>query len=123
MNVSLERGGRFRAVGMRPNAHKCAAMRTKIYPYQVRIDATDEKLTPEGYILDNALVQGYFDKRWGKDAGTWEAVSCEVLAITAAKELCGMLMRQGVSVRKVLCRIRGSNGAWIEADCEPKGGN
>jgi hypothetical protein len=119
MEISLERAGRFHAVGMKPNGHKCASMRTRTYPYFLKIDATDERLTKEGFVINNESIQSYFDKRWGVEAGVWDAVSCEVLAITSAKEICAMLLKQGVSVQRVLCRIRGSNNAWVEAICNP----
>ena len=119
MQLSLERGGRFVALRMRPNAHKCAAMRTKVYQYFVRVEATDEKLTAEGFVINNEEVQNYFDARFGRRAPEWDAMSCEMLALTAAREMCAKLLSEGIVVHSVLCRIKGSNGAWIEARCLP----
>lgn len=118
MLVSLERNGQFRAVSMIPNPCKCAAMRTRNYKYFVRINATDTHLTKEGFVMNNETIQVYFDNRFGKLAKPWDAVSCERMAITAAKELCNLLLQQNVSLENVIVRIKGSNGAWIEALCQ-----
>jgi hypothetical protein len=121
MQVALERGGRFKTPNMKLTPSKCGAMRMTVYEYFVRVTAFDTKLTAEGFILNNEQVQGYFDHKWGKDQlNPWEAISCELMALTAAKELCKIILAEGVSVHSVLCRIKGSNGAWIEALCQPE---
>lgn len=118
--ISLERGGKFHALNMQNNAHKCAAMRTRTYHYYVKVVTTDAKLTPEGYVFNNEYVQTYFDTKWGRQQGTpWDGMSCELMALTAATELCEKIVASGVDVYSVLCRIKGSNGAWIEAICKP----
>jgi len=119
MEISLERAGRFRATTMRPNDHKCASMKTRVYPWEVRIEGTDAHLTPEGFLINNEFIGEYFEERWGRKAKPWDAVSCEMLAIISAKEICAQLIKQGVSVQKVLCRIKGSNNAWVSAECVP----
>jgi hypothetical protein len=119
MEVSLERAGKFHAKNMKPNSHKCASMKTRTYHYQVKVWATDKRLTPEKYVLNNETVQVYFDTRWGRAAGEWDAVSCEMLAITSAKELCKLCQEQA-DVLKVSVSILGSNKAWITAVCLPE---
>jgi len=115
----LTRSGRFKADHMIPNATKCAAMRTRTYEYKVRIEGTAQKLSPEGYLLNNEHVQTYFDSRWGAQAPAWDAVSCERMALTSALELCAKVHAEGTDVRLVSVHIKGSNGAWIEAVCGP----
>lgn len=118
MQVSIERNGQFHAVNMVPNPCKCAAMRTRNYKYFVRVNATDEKLTREGFVLNNEKIQEYFDSKFGKLAPKWNAISCERMALTAARELCTMLLATAITLHEVIVRIKGSNGAWIEAICK-----
>ena len=115
MIISLERAGKFHAVTMRPNDHKCAAMRTRTYQYNVKIEAMADKLSPEGYLMNNERIGGYFDGRFGQHAPQWDAVSCEHMAIAAAKEIADMLIRDLIDVQCVECQILGSNGALIKA--------
>jgi hypothetical protein len=117
MQVSLERSGQFHAVNMVPTPCKCASMRTKVYSYFVRINASDSHLSREGFVLNNEEIQTYFDSRFGKNAATWQGISCERMALASARELCQMLLRESVSLTNVIVRIKGSNGAWIEAVC------
>jgi hypothetical protein len=117
MLVSLERNGKFHAANMVATSCKCAAMRTKNYSYFVRINATDERLTREGFVMNNEEIQTYFDSKFGKLAPTWKGISCERMALTAAKELCARLLSEQIDLHSVIVRIKGSNGAWIEATC------
>jgi hypothetical protein len=120
MEISLTRAGSFHADKMVPNGHKCAAMHTKIYRYEVSIQATAVRLTPEGYVINNERVQGYFDERWGQLAPQpWDAISCENLALTSAREIGTELVAQGIEVICVNCMIEGSNGARITAKWVP----
>jgi hypothetical protein len=122
MLIKLTRAGRFHALTMRSNPHKCASMNTKIYHYDVTLNATDKRMTPEGFILNNEHVQSYFDNRWGINAPAWDAVSCELIAITSAKELCE-LARRDADVWRVTVGIKGSNGAWLNATYSHRGDN
>jgi hypothetical protein len=117
--LKLERSGRFNTTrSMIPNAHKCGSMGSKVYSYTVRIEATDSRLTVEGFLLNNELVGTYFETKYGRKAEKWDAMSCELMAMTAAKELADMICNQGVDCRKVHVSITGSNGAMITASWE-----
>ena len=113
MLVELTRSGKIRATSMIPNPQKCAAMRTKTYPYWVRIEGSDRKLSPEGYLFNNERIQSYFDNRFGHLAKPWHAESCENMALEACKDLSSLMLAEGIDVRCVECQILGSNGAKI----------
>lgn len=115
MRVKLTRSGRFYARTMRPNSHKCAFMRTRTYPWEVTIEATDRKLSKEGYLFNNERVATYFDSRFGHLAAPWDAISCENMALTACTELARIMLKEGIDVQCVECQILGSNGAQIRA--------
>ena len=123
MLVELTRAGKIHALTMRPNDHKCAAMRTRTYPYWVRIEASDSRLSPEGYVFNNERVQNYFDTRFGHLASPWDAISCENMALTACKELAKIMLDEGIDVQCVECQILGSNGAKIKGIWTPKAQN
>lgn len=117
--LTLTRAGKLNASKtMNNTACKCAAMRTKIYPWKVRIEGTDRRMSKEGFLLNNEKVGAYFDNRWGVNARPWTAVSCELMALTSAKELCAMVHEEA-DVVFVEVSIKGSNGAWITARCGP----
>lgn len=121
MILRLERSGRFNAAKtMIPNRHKCGSMGSKVYSYTVRIEATDSTLTAEGFVLNNEIVGDYFHRKYGPQAPKWEAISCELMALTAAKELADIICSQGVDCRTVHVTIEGSNGATITASWEAK---
>lgn len=120
MFLILERGGKVHAKNMVSNSHKCAAMRTRTYEYRVKIEATDRHLSPEGYLLNNEHVASYFEGTFGVKAPRWDAMSCENMALKAAREICKMLLDQGVDCECVTVQILGSNGAWITAKCKPE---
>jgi hypothetical protein len=88
-------------------------MRTRTYPYEIAIEATDARLSPEGYVFNNERVQSYFDTRFGHKAKPWDAISCENMALTAARELAQIMLNEGIDVQCVECQILGSNGAQI----------
>jgi|HubBroStandDraft_2_1064218.scaffolds.fasta_scaffold00006_74 hypothetical protein len=88
-------------------------MRTKTYPYWVRIEGTDRKLSPEGYLFNNERIQSYFDNRFGHLAKPWRAESCENMALEACKDLSRIMLDEGIDVKCVECQILGSNGAKI----------
>jgi hypothetical protein len=119
MLIKLTRSGRFHAKTMQSNPHKCAAMRTRTYAYWVSIEGTDSRLSPEGYLFNNERVQEYFDTRFGVKAPKWDAISCELLALTAAKELAGIMLNEGIDIQCVECQILGSNGAQIKGIWTP----
>lgn len=115
MEIELTRGGKFHATTMKDTPTKCGAMRNRSYAYAVRIEARDVHLSPEGFLLNNELVQEYFDTRFGHKAPKWEAFSCENMARTAASELCDQLLKSGIVVICVEVSLTGSNGAVIKA--------
>jgi len=121
MLIRLERSGRFDARrSMVPNRHKCGSMSSKVYTYHVRIEATDARLTVEGFLLNNEMIGTYFETKYGHKAKKWDAVSCELMALTAAKELADTICAQGIDCRTVHVSITGSNGAKITASWEAK---
>jgi hypothetical protein len=120
MNLSLEREGEFEPVGMRENNHRCGPIGSMRYRYHVKIDATDESLSPEGFIIENGRVQEYFVSNYcsGKE---WDALSCELMAARAAVDLGLILVAEDISVLRVTVTVFGSNNAKLMATWERSG--
>jgi hypothetical protein len=121
--LQLLREGTFDAKGLvipaeRP--YKCGNLDTTSYAYAVRIKADGRKLTPEGFIIENTAIHGYFVQTFGTESKPWEAISCENMAQKAADDLCAMLLASGIGVEEVEVTLVGSHGARIIATCIPE---
>jgi len=114
MNLCLEREGEFDPVNMRENDNRCGKIGLMRYKYAVRIEATDENLSPEGFVIENSRVHNYFLTRYcsGKP---YVAVSCERMATRAAMEIGRTLVTEGISVHTVQVTVTGSNNARLTA--------
>ena len=114
--LELRREGRFNsAKSMIPNTRKCGSMASKVYSYSVHVEATDERLTPEGFVLNNELIHTYFVGKFGPKAPKWDAISCELMARTAANDLAEIIRKANVDCLMVRVSLTGSNGATITA--------
>ena len=123
MLIEITRSGKFRALRMQDNSHKCGAMRSKAYEYAVKIEALDVHLTPEGFLINNENIHLYFQVNFGElTTRNWDAMSCENMARKAAKDLRDMLLNESIAVICVSVSIKGSNGAWLTAKAKPEDG-
>ena len=114
MNLCLEREGEFDPVNMRENMNRCGQLGLMHYKYHVKIEATDESLTKEGFVIENSRVHNYFLTRYCSGR-PFTAVSCENMAIRAAMTLGRTLVKEGISVHTVTATITGSNNARLTA--------
>ena len=114
MNLCLEREGEFDPVNMRENMQRCGQLGLMRYKYAVRIEATDESLSKEGFVIENGRVHNYFLTRYCSGR-PFVAVSCERMAMKAAMEIGRTLVKEGISVTCVQVTITGSNNARLTA--------
>lgn len=115
MNLCLEREGEFRPKGMVETSTRCGQIGSPVYKYYVKIDATDKSLTTEGFIIENSRVHNYFITRYCSGR-RFTARSCELMAAKAAMDIGRTLVKEGISVTRVLCTIFGSNNARLTAE-------
>lgn len=115
MLLTLEREGEFDAVNMVETQTKCGPLGLKHYRYAVKIEATDESLSPEGFVIENGRVHQYFINNYANPRRRWPAISCEKMAIKAAHTIGQQLQKEGISVTAVRCTIFGSNNARLTA--------
>jgi|SRR5277367_4527081 len=114
MILSLERDGEFDPVNMREQSNRCGHIGLMKYRYAVRIEATNESLSPEGFVIENGRIHNYFLTRYCSGR-PWKAISCENMASKAAMEIGRTLVKEGISVIMVSCTIMGSNAARLSA--------
>jgi hypothetical protein len=114
MNLCLEREGEFDPVNMREQSNRCGQLGLMKYKYAVKIEATDESLSSEGFVIENSRVHNYFHTRYCSGR-PWKAMSCENMAIKAAMEIGRTLVKENISVHTVQVTITGSNNARLTA--------
>lgn len=114
MNLCLEREGEFRPQGMIETSDRCGQMGVMLFKYHVKIDATDEALSPEGFIIENSRVHNYFITRYCTGR-RFVASSCERMAAKAAMDIGKTLIKEKISVTSVQVTITGSNSARLTA--------
>jgi hypothetical protein len=115
MNLSLEREGEFVPVNMVENNTRCGQLGHMLYRYIVRVEATDERLSPEGFVIENGRLHNYFLTRYCDVKKKFNAVSCERMAVKAAHEIGKTLLKEKISVTSVQVTIFGSNNARLTA--------
>jgi len=114
MKLILYREGEFTPVNMRENLHRCAQLGVTKFRYAIEVEATDEKLSKEGFVVEQSRLHNYWTTRYcnGKP---WNAISCENMAIKAAMEIGRTLYKEGISVVAVNVTMHGAEGAKINA--------
>lgn len=87
------------------------------YRYAIAIEATNKKLTPEGFVMENAWCEEYFKQTYGEKP---ERPSCEEIAQRAIRYFREKFEKepdlQGVELRRIYVRIHGSPVSFIEAE-------
>jgi hypothetical protein len=124
MKLTLTRQGEFAPVNMRENpTDRCGIVGMTTYKYTVHVEATDDSLSKEGFVIENSRLHNYFLTRYCSGR-PWNAISCERMAIKGAMEIGRTLIKENISVTAVKVTMVGSNNAQIEAvwtrDNEPK---
>jgi hypothetical protein len=114
MKLVLFREGEFVPVNMRENLHRCANLGVFKFRYAIEIEATDDRLSKEGFVVEQSRLHNYWLTRYcsGKP---WNAMSCENMAIKAAMEIGRTLYKEGISVIAVKVTMFGAEGAKIDA--------
>lgn len=117
LELTMERSGTFKPKLKATPGHvgKCDMPSKNVYRYHAQVTATDEHLSKEGFIMDNARIQDFFDNAYN---GLSE-MSCEKMASFAARGLGAILEHEHISCTGVQIQIGGSNGAWLTAVWKP----
>jgi hypothetical protein len=116
MKLVMSRNGAFDPVNMvgKVETDRCGQPHMKTLNYSVEIEATDEHMSPEGFVIENGRIHDYFLKKFCSGR-PWEAISCERMAINSAMDIGRLLIRENISVISVTTTMVGSNDARIKA--------
>lgn len=117
LELTMERSGTFKPKLIATPGHvgKCDMPTKDVYRYHAEVTATDEHLSKEGFIMDNARIQDFFDHAYNG----MKEMSCERMASFAARGIGGMLEKEHISATGCKVQIGGSNGAWLTAVWKP----
>lgn len=113
VKLKLTRAGVFRCSADR-DWTQCGVRGIRELRYRVEIRARPDRLTAEGFIIDNLRVKQYFDARWLNVA---DLPSCEIMAMTACDELRRLVEEGGAECDVVRASIGGVAGdAFLTAE-------
>lgn len=124
MTLRINREGEFFATPAQETESQCGKVGAAHYRYFVTIEATNKKLTKEGFVMENLWVEEYFQNRYIRDQQA--CASCEDMAQEAVMYFLHLFGRvegkdadpalEGVDLRRVYVRIHGSPVSFIEAE-------
>jgi hypothetical protein len=116
MKISIEREGEFPVGWHHSHNHQCGNVGTPILRYRVQIDCDRACLNPDGWIIDNNALPGYFTKKY---ADVKDFVSCEHIAACAVQDFYKECRGVGSFPSYVKVWVSGIPGSWISAEGSP----
>lgn len=118
MKLRINREGEFIAHAGSETDSQCGKKGTRRYRFFVSIEASNAKLTNEGFLMENLWVADYFRERYEEKTG--ECTSCEDMAQTAVEHFLDLFQSKeelaGIVPTRILVRIHGSDVSFIEAE-------
>lgn len=122
MLLRINRAGSFIASPEGVTNTQCGKVGAKRYEYFVTIEAGNEHLTDEGYVMENLWVEEYFHRRYVRDGEP--CLSCESMAQDAVWHFINLFKTcqdlEHIDLRRILVRIHGSPASFIEAEWTKK---
>lgn len=94
---------------------QCGKTGEHSYRYFVSITATNKNLTEEGFVMDNKLIDDYFQQKYTKNKKI--CLSCEIMAMEAIESFKNLLAQlTKADVKRIYVRIYGTQTSFIEAE-------
>ena len=109
VRLSMKRIGKFTIGECEDDTTQCGYKGTRTLDYAVLIEGSPERLTPEGFLIDNFAVQRYFDETY---KSVKQFVSCERIAMKAVSDIRRMV---GIGVKAVSVTVDGTGKAGLTA--------
>lgn len=116
MILRINKTGSFIVEGSQFFESQCGFVGNKLYKFDVTVEAIDERLTPEGFVMDRILVNEYFDERYCVKKDTCH--SCEIMAREAVEHFKAILNQTNISWTKVVVRLMGDENGFVEAESQ-----
>jgi len=106
----INRTGTF-TVPIREGSPHCGILEGKnTFKYEVSCSVSIVALDEQGFVMDNADIQTYFDRAFREPLG----ISCERVALKAAKDIYAMLGERSQFCEGVSVKIWGRTDSYIE---------
>lgn len=120
--LKINRHGTFKIAPEQDTMSQCGREAIREYGYHVTIEATDKKLTPEGFVMDNFLIFDYFRRVYVENKSP--CLSCEKMALDCLDYFQGLFKidpkLKEIDVRRIYVKIQGTDVSFIEAEwCKP----
>lgn len=114
--LRINREGSFEVTIDQRSQDQCGRVGVLRYKYFVTIEATNRTLTEQGFVMDNALCDLYFQERYGKKME--ECPSCEQMVQDAITHFKGIFEKDTpeVELMRIMVRIHGSEVSYIEGE-------
>lgn len=124
MILRINREGEFIAIHeSQSTENQCGKPGAKKYRYFVTIEATNRRLTAQGFVMENLWVADYFRERY--ETRQEPCRSCEDMAQEAVRHFGDLFTTveelKGVDLRRIYVRIHGSDVSFIEAEWKNTG--
>jgi hypothetical protein len=117
--LTVNRRGTFKVKPTAKTPGQCGASGQTQYEYLVRITCSNKKLqSPHNFVLDNALVHGYWVDMYERDGEL--AHSCETMALSAVDHFYQLFTGsnppcQGMDLLAIEVELHGSKASFISA--------
>lgn len=116
--LRINREGSFAVSESAQTESQCGRVAQTQYRYFCSIEATNKKLTPEGFVMENLWADQYFQDTYNLE--TKEVPSCEEMAQRAIDHFLGLFQTvpelEGIDLTRILVRIHGSEVSFIEGE-------
>lgn len=114
--LRINREGSFEVTLEQRSQDQCGRVGVLRYKYFVTIEATNRTLTEQGFVMDNAICDLYFQERYGKRLE--ECPSCEQMVQDAIDHFKGIFEKDTpeVELMRIMVRIHGSEVSYIEGE-------
>lgn len=113
--LRVNREGAFTVHPDNDASSRCGKLGTREYKYFVSIEATNRRLSPEGYVLENGIVEKYFLNTYHEK--TMACPSCEQMAQDAIEYFREKFQMKGSpELTRIYVRIHGTPVSFIEGE-------
>lgn len=117
--LRINREGSFSVTPAEGAETQCGTVGKRDYTYFVSIEATNRRLTPEGYVMENGLTDEYFQKTY--NGKTMVCPSCEQMAQDAIEYFRSKFDYEGApELTRIYVRINGTPFSFIEGEWNAK---
>lgn len=114
--LKINREGQFTVNDRSKHPSQCGSVGKRDYKYFVTIEATNKHLNQVGYVMENMLVDEYFQQTYHNKA--MKCDPCEAMASRAIAALKALVYRENpkVELKRIYVRIHGTPASFIEAE-------